>query len=286
MRKAVFFTCCIISFLIAAEGYLVINSRIDDENRQNIREEAKMKQEYQEARGKVRGYLREIGIEAPSIAEVEENPYIYRYNHELGKEKGLLDEDRLNRYYLNLQAVYRANLDAYLMEMLDVEDLDEELVNSSLGFVSRRAEDQNLYERESTMGLAHIYQRNNLYIEYLSEEQLSILRQSLESEKALVTNEIKDMVRNTFREVVRVRNSRDWEDKSEFLYPEAEGKKPKIPNHALVLGITNAMKYDSSGKLLPDRYRREKYEYLDRIKKEKEKEYSEILGAEVYILIE
>ena len=94
------------------------------------------------------------------------------------------------------------------------------------------------------------------------------------------------MVRNTFREVVRVRNSRDWEDKSEFLYPEAEGKKPKIPNHALVLGITNAMKYDSSGKLLPDRYRREKYEYLDRIKKEKEKEYSEILGAEVYILIE
>ena len=46
------------------------------------------------------------------------------------------------------------------------------------------------------------------------------------------------------------------------------------------------MKYDSSGKLLPDRYRREKYEYLDRIKKEKEKEYSEILGAEVYILIE
>ena len=120
MRKAVFFTCCIISFLIAAEGYLVINSRIDDENRQNIREEAKMKQEYQEARGKVRGYLREIGIEAPSIAEVEENPYIYRYNHELGKEKGLLDEDRLNRYYLNLQAVYRANLDAYLMEMLDV----------------------------------------------------------------------------------------------------------------------------------------------------------------------
>lgn len=257
MRKAVLFTCSMISLLIAAEGYLVRNSRIDDENRQNIRREAKMNQEYME-----------------------------RYNYELGKEKGLLEEERLSRYYLELQSVYRANLDAYLMEMLDVEDLDKELVNSSLGFVCHAAEDQNPYEKESTMGLTHIYQRNNLYIEYLSEEQLSILRQSSESGKALVTNEVKDMVKHTFREVVRVRNPGDWEDKSEFLYPEAVGRKPKIPNHALVLEITNSVEYDSLGKLLPDRYRREKYEYLERIKKEKEKEYSQILGTEVYILIE
>ena len=158
------------------------------------------------------------------------------------------------------------------MNVLDLEDSDEEIADSSLDFVSRRAEEKNLYEKESTMGLAYIYQRNNLYIEYLSEEQLSLLRQSLESGRSLITDEIQKMVWETFREVIRVRKPEDWEDETRFLYPETEGRKPKIPNQALVLGISNAMEYGTSGELLPDRYRREKYEYLDRIKKEKEKE--------------
>lgn len=265
MKKAAFFICSIIVNLMVSGGDMV---------KYQVKEEME------------RQYLKGIGIEVPSLAEIEENSYIYRYNHELGKRKGLLNEDRLNNHYLNLQAVYRANLDACLMNVLDLEDLDEELADSSLDFVSRRAEEKNLYEKESTMGLAYIYQRNNLYIEYLSEEQLSLLRQSLESGRSLITDEIQKMVWETFREVIRVRKPEDWEDETRFLYPETEGRKPKIPNQALVLGISNAMEYGISGKLLPDRYRREKYEYLDRIKKEKEKEYSEILGTEVYILIE
>lgn len=326
MKKAVFFTCSIIVNLMASGGYLARNYRLNSENSQHIREEAEMNQEFQEERGKVRKkqeemkieqkkrksceinpavkkadermlkeqvkeererqYLNRIGIEVPSLAEIEENSYIYRYNHGLGQRKGLLNEDRLNNHYLNLQAVYRANLDACLMNVLDVEELDEKLADSRLGFVSRKAEEQNLYEKESTMGLAYIYQRNNLYIEYLSEEQLDLLGRTLESGRALITEEIKKMVKETFREVIRVRKPENWEDESRFLYPEAEGRKPRIPNQALVLGISNAMEYGASGKLLPDRYRKEKYECLDRIKKEKEKEYSEILGTEVYILIE
>lgn len=281
MRKRVLFVCSMIVVLIAAGGY---REKMKIEQKKHKSDYAALKDQAKEEAE--RQYLNGNGIVVPSIAEIEKNPYIYRYNHELGKEKGLLNDDCLNDHYLNLQAVYRANLDACLMSVLDVEDLDEELVNSSLGFINRKAEDRNLYEKESTMGLVHIYQRNNLYIEYLSEEQLSMLRQSLESEKPLITDEIKDMVKETFREVIRVRNPLDWEDKSRFLYPEAEGRKPKISNQALVLGIANAIGYDNSGKLLPDRYRREKYAYLERVKKEKEKEYSEILGTEVYILIE
>lgn len=281
MRKRVLFVCSMIVVLIAAGGY---REKMKIEQKKHKSDYAALKDQAKEEAE--RQYLNGNGIVVPSIAEIEKNPYIYRYNHELGKEKGLLNDDCLNDHYLNLQAVYRANLDACLMSVLDVEDLDEELVNSSLGFINRKAEDRNLYEKESTMGLVYIYQRNNLYIEYLSEEQLSMLRQSLESEKPLITDEIKDMVKETFREVIRVRNPLDWEDKSRFLYPEAEGRKPKISNQALVLGIANAIGYDNSGKLLPDRYRREKYAYLERVKKEKEKEYSEILGTEVYILIE
>ena len=169
---------------------------------------------------------------------------------------------------------------------LDIETLDEELRNSRLGFVSHKSGKQNLYERGSTMGLEFIYLRNNLYIEYLDEEQLSLLERRLETGKHPVTDEIKAMVTETFREIIRVRDPWDWEDRSSFLYPGVQGQKPMIPNHALVLGIANDMEYDASGRLAPDAFRKEKYEFLDRIKKEKEREYSRITGVKVYILIE
>ena len=229
---------------------------------------------------------RESAIRIPTVKEVSDNPYIYRYNHDLGRAKGLLSKDCLNDRYLRLQAVYRANLDAYLREVLDIETLDEELRNSRLGFVSHKSGKQNLYERGSAMGLEFIYLRNNLYIEYLDEEQLSLLERRLETGKHPVTDEIKAMVTETFREIIRVRDPRDWEDRSSFLYPGVQGQKPMIPNHALVLGIANDMEYDASGRLAPDAFRKEKYEFLDRIKKEKEREYSRITGVKVYILIE
>lgn len=240
--------------------------------------ETEMKREKQDKR--------ESAIRIPTVKEVSDNPYIYRYNHDLGRAKGLLSKDCLNDRYLRLQAVYRANLDAYLREVLDIETLDEELRNSRLGFVSHKSGKQNLYERGSAMGLEFIYLRNNLYIEYLDEEQLSLLERRLETGKHPVTDEIKAMVTETFREIIRVRDPRDWEDRSSFLYPGVQGQKPMIPNHALVLGIANDMEYDASGRLAPDAFRKEKYEFLDRIKKEKEREYSRITGVKVYILIE
>lgn len=240
--------------------------------------ETEMKREKQDKR--------ESAIRIPTVKEVSDNSYIYRYNHDLGRAKGLLSKDCLNDRYLRLQAVYRANLDAYLREVLDIEALDEELRNSRLGFVSHKSGKQNLYERGSAMGLEFIYLRNNLYIEYLDEEQLSLLERRLETGKHPVTDEIKAMVTETFREIIRVRDPRDWEDRSSFLYPGVQGQKPMIPNHALVLGIANDMEYDASGRLAPDAFRKEKYEFLDRIKKEKEREYSRITGVKVYILIE
>ena len=124
-------------------------------------------------------YLPESAIRIPTVKEVSDNPYIYRYNHDLGRAKGLLSKECLNDRYLRLQAVYRANLDAYLREVLDIETLDEELRNSRLGFVSHKSGKQNLYERGSTMGLEFIYLSNNLYIESLDEEQLSLLERRL-----------------------------------------------------------------------------------------------------------
>lgn len=224
-------------------------------------------------------------LKVPSLKEVSDNPYIYRYNHELCEAKGLSKGDRLSRRYLCMQAVYRANLDAYLLDVLNLKELDEELRNSILGFARRKTKDRDLYERESTMGLEFIYLRNNLYIEYLKEDELKLLADQLKNGKAAVTDELKDMVKETCREVVRVRNPKDWKDESRFLYSEAQGYKPVIPNQALVLEISNAMAYDASGNLLPGDHMEEKCEYLDKIKREKEQEYSGLLGMEVYILL-
>lgn len=112
------------------------------------------------------------------------------------------------------------------------------------------------------------------------------MKEKLRAGRPLVTDELQAMAEKTFQEVIRVRNREKWEDKSNFLYPELEGRKPRIPNQALVLKISNDMEYDRSGNLLRDERMKEKCECLDHIKEEKEKEYSEILGIEVYILLD
>lgn len=211
---------------------------------------------------------------------------LYRCNLELCREKGLLEEGMPNRRYLRLRDVYRANMEAYLLDVLDIKALDDEMKGSGLGFTGHSREDCNLYEREYSMGLEFIYLRNHLYIEYLSKEQLRLLERQAEKGGIRVSEEVKDMVKSTYRDVIRVRDPRDWEDESRFLYPAAQGRKPVIPNQAVVLGIADAMEYDAAGRLLADEHREEKYAYLDAVKEEKEEEYAEILGTEVYILVE
>ncbi len=231
-------------------------------------------------------YALEDRLRIPSVEEVSENPYIYRYNHELCKEKGLLKDGRLSHRYLCMQAVYRANLDAYLLKKLDIRQLDEELRSSGLGFAGPEPENRNLYERESAMDLEYICLRNNLYIEYLGKEQLNLLERQLETGGEAVTHELQSMTEETYREVIRVRNPKDRGEAGEFFYAGTKGKRPEIPSGALVLEIANAMEYDEAGNLLRDEHMREKYEYLEKVRLRKEKEYSEILGTEVYILVE
>lgn len=212
------------------------------------------------------------------------NGFIYRYNHELMREKGLAEGDGISRYYLCLQALYRANLDAYLLETLNLGELDGELLESGLGFESPGPEEKNLYERESAMGLKFIYLRNNLYIEYLDDKPLESLKSWLMTGDTVVTGELKQMAKETYREVIRVREADGRDPEEGFLYPGKLGREPEIPNDALVLGISDKMKYDGGGNFLPDDNREERHKYLCRIKEEKEKEYSRILGADVYIL--
>ncbi|GFI42885.1 hypothetical protein IMSAGC018_00549 [Lachnospiraceae bacterium] len=242
---------------------------------------------WKEKEGTMEKYMLASRLKVPTVKEVTENPYIYRYHHELCSEKGLIDEKgRLSRRYLYLQAVYRANLEAYLLETLDIKELDEKLRNSSLNFVCPKPENQDLYQRESSMGLRYICLRNNLYIEYLDKRQLNILEHHLIRGREVVTEELKALVKETYGEVIRVRNPRDWDAQGSFLYAGTQGRKPEIPNQALVLEISNAMEYDGSGNLISEDHMREKCEYLEQVKAEKEKEYSEILGKEVYILLE
>lgn len=227
------------------------------------------------------------GLNVPTVDQVSENPYIYRYNHGLCREKGLTKEEgRLGKHYLSMQAVYRANLDTYLLKMLDIKELDEELKGSGLGFARPKPEERNLYERCSSMGLDYIFLRNNLYIEYLEKEQLDMLERQLKTGKEAVTDEILEMVKGTYKEVIRVRNPEHWEGKEHFLYAAAQGRKPEIPDNALVLQISNAMEYDASGNLLEEGHMREKCGYLEKAKARKEREYSRILGIPVYIFLE
>lgn len=224
-------------------------------------------------------------LKIPSWEDYRKSGQICRYNHGLMREKGLEKGGAPGDYYLYLQAVYRENLEAYLLEALDIEALDERMRDSGMGFESSRDEEKDLYEKGSSMGLAYLYLKNNLYIEYLDESQLGLLDRQLKTQKTAVTDELKKMAKDTFRDVIRVRDPENWEDRRGFLYPPAKGRMPEIPSQALVLAITDHIRYDGEGNFQPGDHRKERRAYLGRIKESKEREYAQILGCQVYILI-
>ena len=200
------------------------------------------------------------------------------------KEKGLTKTDEFNEKYLYLQALYRANLESYLLEVLDLQETDEFLKSSELEFVTKKEEEKDVYERYSTMDLTFIYLRNNLHIEYLTKEEIALLEKHLMEGKEVIDEEVKEMVKETYPIIIKVRSPwYDYQEDLEFRASYSQGEEPDIPNTALVIAIDNCFRYDENDNVYPKDNFVGKMECVKKIKLEKEKKYSEILNIPVYI---
>lgn len=224
-------------------------------------------------------------LEIPSRKELKEI-YPESYNKELMKKKGLSETEDFSEKYLYMQALYRANLEAYLMETLDLQEVDNTLENGELYYLPIEETEKDLYARYSTMNLNYIYLRNNLCIERLEKEDLATIEKALKEGKEVITEEMKALAARTYPTVISAMDESKRDAKKMNVPYLRASPLPSVPNNALVLVIGTSFPYDEKGMYLPHFPVKKYDQILDAIKEEKEESYEDILNIPVYIWVE
>ena len=105
------------------------------------------------------------------------------YNFKLMNEKGLNKE-----LFFKLQIKYKNDFEKLLMKIIDFKKLDD-YINSygyNIPFVDDF--DYNFYHKYSVLGSKYIFFRNNIHIENLSTDEITVLHDCLEKNKDLDIN--------------------------------------------------------------------------------------------------
>jgi len=179
------------------------------------------------------------------------------YNHELIAEKGLGKSAKvLSDDYRLMQALYKKAFISYIADKLDLKRYDDELSNSGLNFVSH--ENDSYLGAKHYLGTKYIMILNRCYIEQLDKNDLEILRRTLEAGNAEVTDELADLVRRTWQDVIKIRD-----DEADNFYVMIN-KDPvyTFSNDAIVLGIGTVMYKDENGNVDMEK-EDEKAEFLE-----------------------
>lgn len=138
-------------------------------------------------------------------------------NLKLAEEKGLVTDNKLNSRYFNIQKNYKIIFEKYIAETLNLKKYDDLLANSNLKIDSCVPYRMDYYQKNSTLNLKYIYIKNNLHIEKLAKEDLDSL------EKANDEELLKDIVKKTYPDVIKINYLDDKEIKGKFKTQYFEG---------------------------------------------------------------
>lgn len=168
--------------------------------------------------------------------------FIHDYPEEhdlrLAVEKGLGKSTKeVSDDYKLMQALYEKAFFLYLEDRLDIKKYDEELANSELKFIS--------HESNNYLGTKYFLFLNQCYIEQLDKSDLELLRRTIETGNAEVTEELADMVQRTWPDIIKIRDDDDNEEN--FYVMINNDPYYKFFNNAVVLGIGTVKYEDENG---------------------------------------
>lgn len=205
------------------------------------------------------------------------------YDLNLAAEKAICDKKEFCLNFMYVQALYRKGLDQYLMEKLDLKKYDDLLANSSLRFIKRDNDSQNVYQQTSSLPLSYIYLHNNIYIERLDRSTLDFLQNRIDSQKLNVDAELIQIVRKTYSKVIKVFPDEKVPVKGVY---SRDGKKI-ASNNAVIFEIGHQSEFDEKGNYVSLENEAHKKTYLkEELIPQLEAEFSKKLKCPVTIFIE
>lgn len=205
------------------------------------------------------------------------------YNLEMAKEKGLANTSIYEDRFLLLQSGYRAIFNAYLCEHANLDEYQNCLDLSELGFPKGSRTE---YSEIGAFGRNNIFIRNSLYVERLSNEDIELILDAIDGETIRIDDELLSLVERTWQEVVVVQLNQDTNcEPYEIVYDEDGINKISAFNDSLVMELAYSTEFDSAGNIVRKENEKAKYEYAVNLANRMESEISKKLCCHVSVII-
>ena len=125
----------------------------------------------------------------------------------LANQKGLSTNGVLNDKYFNLVNNYKYLLSYYLMSKTSLKRYDNEIKNYYIKFTEITKDKMDFYQETSYLELDYLYLRNNLYVEFLSENEINeILSLDINNKESFT--KCLNIVTDTYKNIINKYNGK------------------------------------------------------------------------------
>ena len=204
------------------------------------------------------------------------------YDTAEAKAKKLIEENAGEERYQRLEAAYLAVLNHCLEETVGIARYEKQLTDSGYTFYPP---ENNLYYRTRAFGRENLYLRNHAYIERLSADDLELLEAAVENDSVRLSEELKAMVQNTWRELIPVYLEPANHAVYEINYEMDALNGFQAYNDALTFVLGYCKEYDAAGNTLDPDAEVGKIALVKSAAGQMETELSEALGCHVKVFI-
>ena len=163
------------------------------------------------------------------------------------QEAGLMNENHLTEMFSKIYEFYSQSLMFYLDKELELSKREEEIENCILSIKPVKDAEKDAYQ--SLSFLKFFYLRNNLKIERIPKELLTILEDRVRNKQTIFDSTIEDIIKQTVIEVIKNTN---YPDGTNINYGPSSSMDYFAPNNAIVLGLRMNPEYEKDTKENPD----------------------------------
>jgi hypothetical protein len=203
-------------------------------------------------------------------------PYSYNLG-EANKKKLTIKNNYFNEEYYILHAAYRTVFQNILLKNLPLKKYDDEIKNNELNFLKKAENHKNIYQKYDVMQLNYIYLRNNIHIERLSRSNIDLIKECIDKKEINITKELVDMVKETYKEVIKIKNVNDINNDLNIIYEVLLFGNKVAPSDALIFEIATEPQLDKNG-IVSQNKENLKQDYIYDLKQRMEIEIKKVLN--------
>lgn len=137
--------------------------------------------------------------------------------------------------YIEMYNTYRALFTEYIIDKLNLKSYDKKITESNLRFSQVNDESMDVYQYFSNNELNYFYIRNNIYLNKLSEDENSYLREKIKKQDIQLNKETVEFIEETYEKIIYEGNSEEHKGFLTLYGPNS--RTYMAPNDAVIIGV-------------------------------------------------